>query len=140
MYADNTTLASSLENPYVFEHKMNFDMNLIQSWLTANKLTLNVIKTKYKISVSVQIYRDCNLQRKCGQSYRSWSERLDFILSTAAITATAHAEKMTKSEGLIAKAILNRSATALVNVELSSMFPIRIIKGVSLAILDMILK
>ena len=49
MYADDTTLTSSAENPYVLEHKMNFDMNLIQSWLTANKLTLNVKKTKYML-------------------------------------------------------------------------------------------
>ena len=28
---------------------MNFDMNLIQSWLIANKLTLNVKKTKYML-------------------------------------------------------------------------------------------
>ena len=47
MYADDTTLTSSAEDPYVLEHKMNCDMNLIQSWLTANKLTLNVKKTKY---------------------------------------------------------------------------------------------
>ena len=29
------------------EHKMKYDMNLIQSWLSANKLTLNVKNTKY---------------------------------------------------------------------------------------------
>ena len=28
------------------EHKMKCDMNLIQSWLSANKLTLNVKSTK----------------------------------------------------------------------------------------------
>ena len=49
MYADDTTLSSSSEDPYVFEHKMNYDMNLIQSWLTVNKLTLNVKKTKYML-------------------------------------------------------------------------------------------
>ena len=49
MYADDTTLTSSAEDPYVLEHKMSCDMNLIQSWLTANKLTLNVKKTKYML-------------------------------------------------------------------------------------------
>ena len=29
------------------EHKIKYDINLIQSWLSANKLTLNVKKTKY---------------------------------------------------------------------------------------------
>ena len=28
---------------------MNYDMNLIQSWPTANKLTLNIKKTKYML-------------------------------------------------------------------------------------------
>ena len=39
-----TTLTSSAEDPYVLEYKMNCDMKLIKSWLTANKLTLNVKK------------------------------------------------------------------------------------------------
>ena len=47
MYADDTTLTSSAEDPCVLEHRLNCDMNLIQSWLPANKLTLNVKKTKY---------------------------------------------------------------------------------------------
>ena len=46
MYADDTTLTSSAEDPCVLEHKMNYYMNLIQSWLSANKLTLNVKKSK----------------------------------------------------------------------------------------------
>ena len=28
---------------------MNYDMNFIQSWLSANRITLNVIKTKYML-------------------------------------------------------------------------------------------
>ena len=47
MYADDTTLTTSAEDPRVLEHKMNYDMNLMQSWLSANKSTLNVEKTKY---------------------------------------------------------------------------------------------
>ena len=49
MYADDTTLTTSAEDPCVLEHKMNYDINLIQSWLSANKLTLNVKKTKYML-------------------------------------------------------------------------------------------
>ena len=49
MYADDTTLTSSAEDPCVLEHKFNCDMNLIQSWLPANKLTLNVKKTKFML-------------------------------------------------------------------------------------------
>ena len=41
MYADDKTLTSTTEDPYI----MNCDMNLMQSWLlTANQLTLNVKK------------------------------------------------------------------------------------------------
>ena len=36
MYADDTTLTTSAEDPCVLEHEMNYDMNLIQSWLSAN--------------------------------------------------------------------------------------------------------
>ena len=49
MYADDTTPSSSAEDPCVLEHKMTYDINLIQSWLSANKLTLNVKKTKYML-------------------------------------------------------------------------------------------
>ena len=37
MYADDTTLTLSAEDPLVLEQRMNFDMNQIQSWLSANK-------------------------------------------------------------------------------------------------------
>ena len=37
----------------VLEHKMNYDMNFIQSWLWANELTLNVMKTKYILEESI---------------------------------------------------------------------------------------
>ena len=40
MYADDTALSSSADDPYVFEHRMNRDMELIKSCLTANKLAL----------------------------------------------------------------------------------------------------
>ena len=49
MYADDTTVTSSAQDPCVLEQKMNYDVNLIQSWLSANKLTLNVKKTKYML-------------------------------------------------------------------------------------------
>ena len=49
MYVDDTTLTTFAEDSCVLEHKVNYDMNLIQSWLSANKLTLNVKKTKYML-------------------------------------------------------------------------------------------
>ena len=56
MYADDITLTSSGEDPCVLEHKMNYDMNLIQSWLSANKLTLNVKKIKYML-IGSQLFK-----------------------------------------------------------------------------------
>ena len=41
-----TSRTSSAEDSYILKHKMNYDMNLIQSWLTANKLILNIKRTK----------------------------------------------------------------------------------------------
>ena len=49
MYADDTTLTSFAEDPCVLEHNMNCDMKSVESWLIANKLTLNVKKTRYML-------------------------------------------------------------------------------------------
>ena len=46
MYADDTTLTTSAEDPCVLEYKMNYDINLIQSWLSANKLTIMLRRLK----------------------------------------------------------------------------------------------
>ena len=48
-YGCDTTLTSSAEDPCVLERKMNYHMDLIQSLLSANKLTLNVKKTEYML-------------------------------------------------------------------------------------------
>ena len=37
LFLFDTTLTSTAEEPCVLEHKMNYDMNLIQSWLSGNK-------------------------------------------------------------------------------------------------------
>lgn len=49
MYADDTTLTSAAEDVNLLNFQMNHDMNIIQSWLKVNKLTLNVGKTKYML-------------------------------------------------------------------------------------------
>ena len=50
MYANDTTLTSSAEpDSHVLDYKMNHDMKLIHSWLTANKLSLNIKKTKFML-------------------------------------------------------------------------------------------
>ena len=48
MYADNTTLYSSLENfdSNNIEREINYELEKVNLWLKANKLLLNVKKTK----------------------------------------------------------------------------------------------
>lgn len=93
-----------------------------------------------KFPVTLCIFTEIAIHKANADSFTSWLETVDFILSTAAITAAANTEKTTTSQGLIAKVMLNSSPPATVNVRLSSMFLGGIIKGVSLAILDMIIK
>ena len=52
MYADDTTFTASAEDPCVLDHKTNYYVNLIPSWLSANKLTFNVKKPKYMLTGS----------------------------------------------------------------------------------------
>ena len=67
MYAYDTTLTSSAEDSHVLEYKMNHDTKLIQSWLTANKLTLikkakfMLIGSPYRLS---QVHNDFTVQSK----------------------------------------------------------------------------
>ena len=49
MHADDTKLTLSAEDSLVLKQRMNYDMNQISLWLSANKLTLNVKKTKFML-------------------------------------------------------------------------------------------
>ena len=49
MYADDTTLTASAKDPITLQTIMNQDLEKVQAWLRANKLTLNVKKTKFMI-------------------------------------------------------------------------------------------
>ena len=49
MYADDTSLTLSTSNPVDLQSKLNSDLANIQTLLRANKLSLNVEKTKYSI-------------------------------------------------------------------------------------------
>ena len=52
MFADDTSLTIASDNTNILEQKMNHDIFEIQMWLKANKLSLNVVKTKYMIIAS----------------------------------------------------------------------------------------
>ena len=47
MYADDTCLTACAFDAETLEVQLNNDLKTIQTWLQANKLTLNVKKTKY---------------------------------------------------------------------------------------------
>ena len=61
MYADDPTLSTSAEDPCDLEHKMNYDMNLIQSWLSANKATDCVDGNGLKLEKIGQFFEVCLL-------------------------------------------------------------------------------
>ena len=54
LYADDTSLNTSGSHIKVIEPLMNADLKHVSSWLIANKLTLNVIKTVYMVVGSKQ--------------------------------------------------------------------------------------
>ena len=47
MFADNTTLTASVESVLDAEVAINHDLANIKQWLSANKLSLNLVKTEY---------------------------------------------------------------------------------------------
>ena len=66
LYADDTSLNTSGSHIKVIEPLMNADLKHVSSWLIANKLTLNMIKTVYMVVGSRQrlatLEGDINLQ------------------------------------------------------------------------------
>ena len=52
MYADDTSLTVASDNANIVERQMNHDICEVHTWLKANKLNLNITKTKYTIIAS----------------------------------------------------------------------------------------
>ena len=63
MYADDTTLYSSLENfdSNNIEREINYELEKVNLWLKANKLSLNVKKTKCMFFHKRKTLRHINL-------------------------------------------------------------------------------
>jgi len=86
MYADDTTLSLASQDSSALQCQMNQDLNTIQTWLNANKLTLNVKKSKFMLIGSSfklsQVHQDFkveinNVQLKRETVYRSLGIQLD---------------------------------------------------------------
>ena len=54
LYADDTTLTFSDCDMAMLQHQMKIDLQQIEKWLRANKLTLNVLKSEYMLVGSRQ--------------------------------------------------------------------------------------
>ena len=52
MYADDTSIFCAGKTPKEVETKINSDLNKINTWLEANKLTLNIKKTEFLLIAS----------------------------------------------------------------------------------------
>ena len=77
MYADDTTLFCSIDNN-VDEHVINNELCKISEWLGANKLSLNISKTKFMVfhtSKDLSLIQSCKLiegQLKEWLNLTSW--------------------------------------------------------------------
>ena len=49
MYADDTNMTFAGCNIPELQHDMNIDLQFLQNWLIANRLTLNVLKTEFML-------------------------------------------------------------------------------------------
>ena len=77
MYADDPCLTLSGSDPVDLQSQLNSDLVEIQTWLQANKLSLNVKKTKYMIMGSH--YRLSHLEHDFDikLSWRSFSGKCE---------------------------------------------------------------
>ena len=54
MHADDTNMTFTACSISELQHDMNIDLQFLQSWLIANRLTLNVLKTEFMLVESRQ--------------------------------------------------------------------------------------
>ena len=59
LYADDTDISASNKSIKEAEKQINNDLNDIHNWLIANKLSLNVLKTKYMIFFAAHKVKNC---------------------------------------------------------------------------------
>ncbi|CAB4029703.1 Hypothetical predicted protein [Paramuricea clavata] len=71
MFADDTSLSCNRLSSADIESKLNHDLEIIHTWLTANKLTLNCKKAEYMIIGSRQKLNSIAQIRQTYQSQAS---------------------------------------------------------------------
>ena len=108
MYADDTGITLASISPTEIENKMNSDINNINKWLYANKLSLNMTKTEFmsvtshqklrtmdtypKININGQPVTEVEISESLGlhiDNTLSWNSNIDHIIKkvSAAIGA-----------------------------------------------------
>ena len=100
MFADDTSIQCSSSSVVDIEHSLQKDLNAVQAWMNANKLKLNLAKTfvmligtrqrvcaqRVKLVVDDRLIEQVSTTKYLGvkiDSYLSWEQHIDFIVSKA---------------------------------------------------------
>ena len=98
MFADDTTLTVSGKSAFDVEIAINYDLVQVKDWLSANKLSLNVVKTEYLLigsrhnvnnlsvipnvfvgDVPIKRVRQTKALGVCIDEFLSWNEHINKI-------------------------------------------------------------
>ena len=80
LYADNTDISASGSNLKYIEKLINEDLDNINKWLIANKLSPNAIKTKYMIFPTCQKLKNCmEVDLKFNGSSITHTDKKDYL-------------------------------------------------------------
>ena len=80
MFADDTRVSCSHENPVYLYRTMNGSLELLRRWFVANKLTLNVQKTKYRYILFHRLQRRVKFEIKyCPLAASKLIESLSYV-------------------------------------------------------------
>ena len=101
MFADDTNLTRNGSSVYEVENKLNIELENVQQWFVANKLTLNKMKGEYMIIGSRQRLEkiENDLEIKLGGTY---VKRVKHI-KTLGIIVDEQLQRKNQTEGIITK-------------------------------------
>ena len=100
MFADDTNVTFTACSIPELQHDMNIDLQFLQNWLIANKLTLNVLKTEFMLAGSRQ--RVATLTQELDLSINGISLKVDEFLTWDAHISSV-SKKVTSGIGVIKK-------------------------------------
>ena len=83
MFADDTNITTSNKSTVRLQRQLNHDLGNIQYWLLANRLSLNVLKTKYMYLASD--YSLANLATDVSETIKICDKPLSGVRSTKSL-------------------------------------------------------